>query len=190
MFALPGLNNLIVEKLPNLLDEPSLWCLFLFSREDKNILDKLACKWDLFSEKLGNQVHIITLLEVKKERYLGYRLRFPEGYDKQVGRFCEKLKVRLDELPAIILLNAADDRGSNYWPLRGVFGHDVCSAFETLVSDICEVTNASNVGQAAWHTQVATALFNKFSEKQLVRGAKKINIMQHLQTLVRFLNLA
>lgn len=105
MWALPTLTQVGAESLPGSLEDQSLWCLLLFPRAEKWILEGLRQNWDRFSQALGPNVHVVTLLDSAGPNS-GKGLKFPPSYEAQVGRFCHDLRVRLDHLPALFLLNA------------------------------------------------------------------------------------
>lgn len=173
MWALPNVTSLDAENLPGWLDDHSLWCLLLFPRAEKAILDGLRQNWERFSNALGSNVHVITLLESKNPA-TGAGLKFPSNYEAQVGRFCHDLQIRLDHLPAIFLLNATDGRGPPYWSLKRDSPQLGSAALETLVSDICASTfNLSlETDPLTWRTTAATRLLDTRSGREALHFAK------------------
>ena len=173
MWALPTLSKLDTEKLPGWTDERSLWCLLLFPRAEKLILEGLKQNWDRFSYALGHNAHVITLLDSASPKS-GNSLRFPPEYEAQVGKFCHDLRVRLDHLPALFLLNASDGRGEPYWSLKRESAHLGSAALETLVSDVCAATFdlPSYLEPPAWRNAAAKKLLDARSTRETVAFLK------------------
>jgi hypothetical protein len=188
MWALPTLSSLDAESLPGRLDGYSLWCLLLFPRAERSILEGLRQNWDRFSQALGHNVHVITLLD-SADPNSARGLKFPANYEAQVGRFCHDLHIRLDHLPAIFLLNASDGRGEPYWSLRRESPRLGSAALETLVSDICSATHnlPEGLDAVAWRNAAATKLLNARSAREalnFVRAHPRL-LMSTIQRLLR-----
>jgi hypothetical protein len=184
MWALPTLSVLDVENLQHQLDDNALWCLLLFPKADKAILRGLQQNWDRFSMALGYSVHVITLLESNNPNS-AEGLKFPKNYETSVGKFCSALRIRLDALPALFLINATDNRGSPYWPL-GRNPQVGAQALEQLVSDLCDATYdlSHDLDPVAWRNAAAAKFLDARSSQQIVQFIRgKVN----LQTLTRFL---
>ncbi len=188
MWALPDLTNPDAENLPGWLDGNSLWCLLLFPRAEKSILEGLTENWDRFSMALGSKAHVITLLDGEGPNS-GQGLRFPKNYDAQVGRFCNDLHIRLDHLPAVILLNASDGRGAPYWSLRRESIRLGSAALESLTSDICASTFNLPQGPdpAAWRTAAARRMFDSRSAQDALKflNAHRTDLALLTQRLLR-----
>lgn len=186
MWALPTLSLLNADNLIRQFDERNLWCLLLFPKADKKIADGLKANWDRFSSALGPNAHVITLLDSESPNS-GKGLSFPSNYEASVGHLCRELKIRIDELPVLFLLNASDSRGPPYWSLRRADVAQGGKALETLVADICAATFDINheMDATEWRSLAAKRLFAARSKVDTVRFVEK-NI-KTIQKLVPFL---
>lgn len=120
MWSLPSLKPENVDQIDGFLETDSIWAVLLFPRADRNVLRALEENWSLFSEALGPQAHVITLLE-QKETKTGIKLAFPKNYGNLVGNFCKTLGIPIDEMPALVLINSAGGPANNppYWSFAG-----------------------------------------------------------------------
>lgn len=188
MWALPRLSDLDTEHLPDRLDDRRIWCLLLFPRAEVWILEGLRRNWERFSNALGDNVHVITLLDSGAPKS-GKDLRFPANYEAQVGRFCHDLHIRLDELPAVFLLNASDGRGAPYFSIRRDSAQQSAAVLETLVSDICSASYdvSDDLNASDWRTAVATKLLNKRSTREALGflRAHRSELISMIQQLIR-----
>lgn len=182
MWALPTLSVLDAPSLLNGFNRHELWCLLLFPKADRVITDSLRHNWETFSQALGSSAHVVTLLE-SEDPNSARGLRFPPDYEATVGKFCHDLRVRIDELPVLFLLNGSDNRGPPYWSLRRESLALGSRALVTLVSDICESTNrpTENVDAEVWRNDAAQTLLEMRSASELVRFLS--GNMEKLQSL-------
>lgn len=155
MWALPDLESVKSSNIDNLVSSGGLWSMLLFDRADESILKGLEQNWWTFSEAIGPNAHIITLLEIKEDRDR-VSLNFPSNYEKLVGVFCRELSIRIDSLPVLISLNVCSPKDGKpiYWSLARNSQREGSDALRQLVSDIQQATDnlrhQSLDGQAEW----------------------------------------
>jgi hypothetical protein len=143
MWSLPTLDTLDASYLEDHLAR-GLWGLLLFRRMDETIRSGLERNWDIFNNALGPNAHVITLAKTTPQPP-HVSLRFPENYEAAVGRCCGELGIRLDQLPALVLINgkANEYEGTPYWSLSGRTSQEASDNLVALVSDMMEGTRTA-----------------------------------------------
>lgn len=141
MWAIPALTTNEIGSIEEQLKIAGLWSILLFRRADKMVLRGLEQNWSMFNTALGENAHIITLLDIKRIDDK-VSLSFPKNYEAKVGEFCNELGVRLDELPALVLLNGQSEqfKGTPYWSFHRASLKEGSDALVHLVSDMQEAT--------------------------------------------------
>ena len=185
MWALPSLSALHPDHIIGDLDSRSLWCLLLFPKADKSILRALDHNWDLFDKALGRNAHVITLLE-REEAGPTPRLKFPQDYEKSVGEFCNRLEIRHDELPALILLNAVNEsQQAPYWHfVNSPMGSE---ELKRIIADVCEATFGidHSLDPTAWR-KAATSKLSKIQVRHAaIKVVKTLNIKKYIPDLIK-----
>jgi hypothetical protein len=172
MWAQPALTTNDLKNIDKKLKEGGFWSVLLFRRADKQILMGLEQNWSAFNTALGENAHIITLLDMENT---GDRvsLKFPDSYESSVGEFCNKLKIRLDELPALVLLNGHSEQFVEvpYWSLQKGGMKENSAALVSLVGDMQSATEtpppSDEAAKTVWLQQATTQLIRSASGREM-----------------------
>lgn len=171
MWDLSGLPVADARSIEYQLGQGGLWSVLLFRYADEKIRAGLEQNWQLFHTSLGSNAHVITLLNVKQSGTKA-SLKFPEDYESAVGGFCNSLKVPIDKLPALVLLNGkqGEDGKPPYWSLRRA---TLKEGSDALVSLIADMQTATDHGPPPQDEPLRTQWLEKATERLLWSASGK-----------------
>jgi hypothetical protein len=111
----------------------------------------------------------------QKETKTGIKLAFPKDYESLVGNFCKTLGIPVDEMPALVLINSAEDPENNppYWSFAG----DPESGSRMLMSIVGDMQFATfnapmDLHGRQWREAVIKLMFKRSAGRFVKRVSK------------------